>query len=303
MFVAWSVAAAAQENPLPAADVVVVGRVHHTEAAKPAALYQLARATQFQTAVPPTIPAVVCLEVAEVVAGSVFGDTACFHRIGEFAITHIDVTHAGEPLLGRDGIWMLAQSTVGEHLYAERVEAYQSPLRITEVRHWMSSPRGRVVAGVNAPISWPSHATRAELERALATHRLWAVPWFRRLLAGGTPDEKVAVLALVATYGLLGMVPDVINAIDDTARVPVAGDPIGSPVGVYAVATLSHLSAALDPYAVTERPEAKFGFAAAGIDFDQKHAAVAQAWRGWWDRWRADGPKSPRDEPDLPEPE
>lgn len=284
------------ENPpdtlvLPAADVVVSGTVVSADPGERARVWDLARAVEFNVLLPGAVLPVVCVRVTSVLYGDFMGEKACFYRASGLSVGTEDATGTGDQIVGRDAVWLLREAQVGGHfLYARDREAVQSLADAEPIRRRVNDTRGLSSPAPPAVPTRDGPLDAKAIADLIGVHDLAAVPALREALAKGDPAERVAVIAAVAEYGILPLVPDVIARVDDAARVVSPGVPIGRPVGMYATEALFQLAPRLDGRTDAERPHDSYGYSAEGIDFADHAGSVRHDWDGWWTEWKSKGP-------------
>lgn len=294
---AWVVAVAWAGNPpdslvLPAADVVVRGQVERVEPADRSRQWALARALSFDVLLPGAVLPQVCLRVDEALYGGYIGERACFYRVSGLSLGTEDLQGTGDQIVGRQAVFLLreAEDAAGA-LYAADREALQPEDLASAVSARVSATRGGASLAAPAVPGRPAVVDVKAAADLLAVHDLAAVPTLRQVLRDGTPDERVAVFSVVAEFGVLPLVPDLVDHVDDGDRVTSDLDPIGLPVGASAVRALLLLGARLDGRSEKDRPIDVYGFMPGAIDFDARKAAVEASWADWWADWKARGPR------------
>jgi hypothetical protein len=297
---AWLISAAFAgdllDNPpetivLPAADLVIAGKVASASPGERVRIWDLARGADFGVMLPGPVLAVVCVKVTEVLYGDFMGDKACFYRVSGLSLGTEDMTGTGDQVVGRDAIWLLRESAVGPRFFFARDrEAVQPIADLAPIKRRVNDTRGLSSLATPATPTRDGAMDSKLIADMLGVYDLAAVPALREALAKGAPAERVAVIDAIAEFGILPLVADLVAHVDDAERVVGPGDPIGVPVGVHAVDALLRLSSRLDGRLDSERPRDVYAYSAEGIDFSSRSAAVRGTWEAWWTEWKAKGP-------------
>ena len=258
-------------------DVVVVGTATTATTADRRDLYRVLRDLDFDALVPPSVPLRVCLDVRTVVSGDAFTGETCFLRLSDLAEQTADASTGTDRVLGREGRWNLHSVTGSDLLFATRRDALVA---------------GTEDAAAPAPRQIVLDPSSDEaVRRLIVDNGASAAPALRPLLQGGTPLQKRVALETIATHGVLSLIPDVIAAIDDPTQVTDPSDPIGHPVGLYAVGALLVIARTLDDPATFADQPGLYRFSARGLDYGERHVAIRADWGQWWADFKVNGPR------------
>ncbi len=254
----WFLGSAALASPyLPEGDRVVQGTVSAFEHGNLRTQWELSQALDFDVMLPSEPAPVICLQVTDLVAGDLFGDTLCFWRLSELAFATRSLS------VGDEGLWTIRETTMDEHFFAHEPTAY--------------APR--------SPLAPPA----AEgLEAQLLLEGRKAFPVLETTIRTGPPEQKHLAMDLVSKYGLLPLIPTVLDALTDTQLAPRPNHPLGEPIAMIAERELLELGERLDGIAPDQRTGGRFS--AGTLDPSAQAAAVQTDWRTWWEHWKKNGP-------------
>lgn len=257
---------------LPDADLVLLGSVTTVEAGAPRDLWRFAKAKSFRVVLPPERPPHVCVSVRDVLYGELFGEVACFWRVGLAAQDPVAV--------GTDAVWFLDRAAPLDVWYMDDPDTTHPADQAGELKLLLAQ-RSRQPGGKALP--QPTVADAPTLREALKARGGPAS--VALTIEQGSAVQKRDAIAIAAEYTLLESVPALVAALTDVTLVP--GTTPQRPVGLYAADALATLSARIDP---APRPPQEYGFPGGPLTFSARSGAVQQTWSTWWKSWQESGP-------------